>query len=107
MAAGPMSRATVVPWRRRPDRRARPPDGLDGNRTSGSSTAAQHRRSVLEAIGQMNDAAPGAGSAVGSRLDGVKGFASDNYAGAHPEVLAAVAAASDEHAVSYGADPWT
>jgi threonine aldolase len=37
----------------------------------------------------------------------MKGFASDNYAGAHPEVLAAVAAASDEHAVSYGADPWT
>jgi threonine aldolase len=37
----------------------------------------------------------------------VKGFASDNYAGAHPEVLAALAAANDEHAVSYGADPWT
>lgn len=37
----------------------------------------------------------------------MKGFASDNYAGAHPEVLAAVAAANDEHAVSYGADPWT
>ena len=37
----------------------------------------------------------------------VKGFASDNYAGAHPEVLAALAAANDEHAVAYGADPWT
>ena len=37
----------------------------------------------------------------------MKGFASDNYAGAHPAVLAAVAAASDGHAVSYGADPWT
>jgi threonine aldolase len=37
----------------------------------------------------------------------VKGFASDNYAGAHPEVLAAVAEASAGHAVAYGADPWS
>ena len=37
----------------------------------------------------------------------MKGFASDNYAGAHPEVLAAIAAANEGHAVSYGADPWT
>ncbi len=37
----------------------------------------------------------------------MKGFASDNYAGAHPEVLAAMAEASAGHAVSYGADPWT
>jgi threonine aldolase len=37
----------------------------------------------------------------------VKGFASDNYAGAHPEVLAALTGANDGHAVSYGADPWT
>jgi threonine aldolase len=36
-----------------------------------------------------------------------RGFASDNYAGAHPEVLAAVAAANIGHASSYGADPWT
>ena len=42
-----------------------------------------------------------------SRLEAMKGFASDNYAGAHPEVLAALAAANDGHAVSYGADPWT
>jgi threonine aldolase len=37
----------------------------------------------------------------------MRAFASDNYAGAHPEVLAAVAEASADHAVSYGADPWT
>jgi threonine aldolase len=37
----------------------------------------------------------------------VKSFASDNYAGAHPEVLAAITAANEGHAVSYGADPWT
>lgn len=36
-----------------------------------------------------------------------RGFASDNYAGAHPEVLDAVAAANIGHASSYGADPWT
>jgi threonine aldolase len=37
----------------------------------------------------------------------VKSFASDNYASAHPDVLAAVAQANEGHAVSYGADPWT
>ena len=36
-----------------------------------------------------------------------RGFASDNHAGAHPEVLAALEAANAGHAGSYGADPWT
>ena len=35
------------------------------------------------------------------------GFASDNHAGVHPEVMAAVAAANEGHADAYGADPWT
>ncbi|MGH2872613.1 MAG: threonine aldolase family protein, partial [Solirubrobacteraceae bacterium] len=37
----------------------------------------------------------------------LKSFASDNYAAAHPDVLAALTAANDGHAVAYGADPWT
>jgi len=37
----------------------------------------------------------------------MKGFASDNYSGAHPAVLEAMVAANAEHAVAYGADPWT
>jgi threonine aldolase len=37
----------------------------------------------------------------------MKGFASDNYAGVHPEVLAAIAEANVDHAVAYGEDPWT
>jgi threonine aldolase len=37
----------------------------------------------------------------------VTAFASDNYAPAHPDVLAAVIAANDGHAGSYGADPWS
>jgi threonine aldolase len=37
----------------------------------------------------------------------VKGFASDNYAAVHPEVLAAIAEANAGHATAYGADPWT
>jgi threonine aldolase len=37
----------------------------------------------------------------------MKGFASDNHAGAHPEVLAAIAEANVGHARAYGADPWT
>jgi threonine aldolase len=34
-------------------------------------------------------------------------FASDNHAGVHPEVIAALAAANEGHAAAYGADPWT
>jgi threonine aldolase len=34
-------------------------------------------------------------------------FASDNSAGIHPEVLAAIAAANEGHALAYGADRWT
>ncbi|MBK0419740.1 threonine aldolase [Leucobacter sp. CSA1] len=34
-------------------------------------------------------------------------FASDNWAGAHPEVLEAVFAANVGHTRSYGGDPWT
>jgi len=34
-------------------------------------------------------------------------FASDNSAGIHPEVLAAVMAANEGHALAYGADRWT
>ncbi|MGZ4172839.1 MAG: threonine aldolase family protein [Solirubrobacteraceae bacterium] len=37
----------------------------------------------------------------------MKSFASDNYASAHPDVLAAMAEVNEGHAVSYGADPWT
>ena len=37
----------------------------------------------------------------------LRGFASDNYAGMHPEVLAAIAAANDGHQVAYGEDLYT
>ena len=36
-----------------------------------------------------------------------RGFASDNYAGVHPEVLAAIGAANGGHQVAYGADAYT
>lgn len=39
--------------------------------------------------------------------DNPRGFASDNHAGAHPDVLAAVVAANEGHAPAYGADAWT
>jgi threonine aldolase len=35
------------------------------------------------------------------------GFASDNHAGVHPDVLAAVNSANEGHAAAYGGDPWT
>ena len=37
----------------------------------------------------------------------VRTFASDNYAGAHPEVLAAIAEANGGHQIAYGADVYT
>jgi threonine aldolase len=36
-----------------------------------------------------------------------RGFASDNYAGAHPDVLAALEVANGGHVTSYGADPYS
>ena len=40
-------------------------------------------------------------------MTGRPGFASDNHAGVHPEVIEAIAAANEGHAVAYGGDPWT
>jgi threonine aldolase len=37
----------------------------------------------------------------------VRGFASDNYSGIHPEVLAAIAAANEGHQIAYGEDQYT
>ncbi|WP_304111782.1 low specificity L-threonine aldolase [Mycolicibacterium bacteremicum] len=38
---------------------------------------------------------------------GRRGFASDNYAGVHPEVLAALTAANGGHEIAYGEDAYT
>jgi threonine aldolase len=40
-------------------------------------------------------------------LEQIRSFASDNYAGAHPEVLAAIAQANVGHQTAYGQDDWT
>lgn len=37
----------------------------------------------------------------------IRGFASDNYSGIHPEVLQAIAAANEGHQVAYGEDAYT
>jgi threonine aldolase len=36
-----------------------------------------------------------------------RSFASDNNAGVHPEIMAAIAAANDGHVLAYGGDPYT
>lgn len=46
-------------------------------------------------------------AAMSTHLAPVRGFASDNSAGALPAALAAVSAANVGHAVAYGRDPWT
>ncbi|WP_307463408.1 threonine aldolase family protein [Pseudarthrobacter oxydans] len=48
-----------------------------------------------------------ASTAVRLHDPSVRGFASDNYSGVHPEVLAALAAANEGHQVSYGEDDYT
>lgn len=45
-------------------------------------------------------------AAAGSPLN-ARSFASDNGAGVHPTVLAAIHAANNGHASAYGNDPWT
>jgi threonine aldolase len=37
----------------------------------------------------------------------MKGFASDNYSGIHPEILAAIFEANNDHEISYGEDKYT
>lgn len=37
----------------------------------------------------------------------MRSLASDNHSGMHPRVLESITAANADHAVSYGADPWT
>jgi threonine aldolase len=39
--------------------------------------------------------------------DAPRGLASDNFSGAHPDVIAAIAAANEGHASAYGDDPYT
>ena len=47
------------------------------------------------------------GAALRLHDPSVRGFASDNYSGVHPQVLAALAAANEGHQVSYGEDDYT
>ncbi|OZB88909.1 MAG: threonine aldolase, partial [Microbacterium sp. 14-71-5] len=37
----------------------------------------------------------------------LRGFASDNYSGIHPEVLQAIVEANDGHQIAYGEDQYT
>ncbi|MDT0309928.1 low specificity L-threonine aldolase [Streptomyces sp. DSM 44917] len=56
----------------------------------------------------VTPAPPGAPGDARRRHDpAARGFASDNYAGAHPEVLAALALANGGHQPAYGEDAYT
>jgi len=46
-------------------------------------------------------------SAVDLPAGPARSFASDNFAGAHPEVIEAIRRANHGHAAAYGDDPWT
>ncbi|MBB4921818.1 threonine aldolase family protein [Kitasatospora kifunensis] len=56
----------------------------------------------------MSTTPSGTGTDAVRRHDpAVRGFASDNYAGVHPEILAALAVANGGHQVAYGEDQYT
>src|SRR5258708_16891028 len=64
------------------------------------------------ALPARNSGSPGEGLACRPRypvpvMTGRKSFGSDNHAGAHPEVLGAIAAPNGGDAGPYGADYWT
>ncbi|VXB58902.1 Low specificity L-threonine aldolase [Arthrobacter sp. 9V] len=59
-----------------------------------STTEAIHSATETPGAGQLHNPA-------------VRGFASDNYSGVHPEILAALASANGGHQVSYGEDVYT
>ncbi|MDQ1082884.1 threonine aldolase [Microbacterium proteolyticum] len=48
-----------------------------------------------------------AGAVTSLHDTSVRGFASDNYSGIHPDVLAAIAEANEGHQVAYGEDVYT
>ncbi|MDQ1123392.1 threonine aldolase [Microbacterium trichothecenolyticum] len=48
-----------------------------------------------------------AGTVTSLHDTSVRGFASDNYSGIHPDVLAAISAANEGHQVAYGEDVYT
>ncbi len=65
-------------------------------------------RPPLGAVNRHDDCARGQNGRVTQLHDtDRRGFASDNYAGAHPEVLAAIAEANGGHQVAYGEDVYT
>ncbi|WP_018158110.1 threonine aldolase family protein [Demetria terragena] len=65
--------------------------------------------------GSASTAAPGSDERAGVGHDGLvtvhdtesRGFASDNYAGIHPEILTAIERANGGHQVAYGGDDYT
>ena len=91
-AAKPEAEVQRLHRRRRPGRRHRRPVGRPAAELNGQPTVADQRRDPRTR--PLHDPA-------------ARGFASDNYAGVHPEVLAAIAAANGGHQVSYGDDVYT
>lgn len=55
----------------------------------------------------MSNKTAGKPSHMRSRTKPRRSFASDNNAGVHPKILAAMAAANEGHVVAYGDDPYT
>ena len=71
-----------------------PPATPEAHPPTTAKAPARDAESRLDAVTTLHDTA-------------VRGFASDNYSGVHPEVLAAIAAANDGHQIAYGEDAYT
>src|ERR671939_491449 len=55
----------------------------------------------------MSQEQPASSASSAGPPAGRGGFASDNNAGVHPEIMRAIAAANAGHVPAYGADPYT
>src|SRR5665213_385909 len=77
----------------RPSRRWLRPSSPSGTRPLVTSTAPTSPSDRIEHV-KLHD-------------DNYRGFASDNYAGTHPEILTAIAEANGGHQIAYGEDVYT
>lgn len=87
-----------------------PPEGSGRTAADGGTTAEDPGTAAAGGGGTAADAGTTAvhpTDAVRHHDPSVRGFASDNYAGAHPEILAAVALANGGHQIAYGEDDYT
>src|SRR5690606_12196586 len=78
-----------------------------GPRVPGRGLRHAHGPALLHELGVPDPPAEDRRMSADTTVTARRAFASDNYAGVHPEVLEAIARANTGHETSYGEDSWT